>query len=69
MTSEDPYPVEIWQRLLISLRYPNPYEFVRPEERATFPLTVPMVEQNYALLCTITDQINVNVVDYGRRPA
>jgi hypothetical protein len=50
--------VEVWERVTIALRFADPYEFVTPLERSTYPLCDAIVRQNWHLLATETESIN-----------
>lgn len=45
----------LWDRFVASLGVREWWDHVTPEERATFPLTDPVVRQNWALLEQTTD--------------
>ena len=61
-----PAEAEVFTRLLASLAVDDPYTLISPIERSQFPLSEPMVTQNWAVLGRITDEINENVRTYGR---
>jgi hypothetical protein len=50
---------EVWGRVIIALCFLDPYEFVTPEERSTYPLTDAVVQQNWRLLAIETEGINI----------